>query len=424
MARVAAQVRNPLSGRNIRRPQHSFNIRYQPYQIQPFLIAPVLPGETMKNLLLQARVVSKPVRNPLIGWWNEYYFFYVKHRDLPERDEFVDMALDPSWTADNVDTASADVKTYFAGNGINWTQKCLDRVVETYFRHEGETGATLDGMPIAAIGGANWMDSLVLDTDWVNDVDVGIPEVADVDPVTGGSQPGMLASQIDLALQQYELLQSYGLVTQSYEDWLATFGVRKPREEQHEPELIRFVRQWTYPTNTIDPSDGSPSSALSWSISERADKDRFCREPGFLFGVTVTRPKVYLKGQVGSAVWAMRNAVTWLPAVMRHDWRASMTKIAQASGPLTGITDDYWFDVKDLLIYGDQFINYALTATDANLMDLPVDGTGQRRFALEADIDDLFVGESGGTIDADGIVTLAIAGAQVDTSPTGGVVVG
>ena len=68
-------------GRVQRHPKHTFHLFTRPYQIQPFLIAPVLAGETMKNLLLQARVVTDPVQNRLIGWWQEYYFFYVKARD-------------------------------------------------------------------------------------------------------------------------------------------------------------------------------------------------------------------------------------------------------------------------------------------------------------------------------------------------------
>ena len=32
--------------RTTRRPQHKFNLRFKPYEIQPMLLAPVLPGET------------------------------------------------------------------------------------------------------------------------------------------------------------------------------------------------------------------------------------------------------------------------------------------------------------------------------------------------------------------------------------------
>lgn len=67
-------------GRVTRKPVHNFNVETRPFQIQPVMIAPVLAGETLNNLLLQSRVVTMPLKNPLIGWWKEYYFFYVKLR--------------------------------------------------------------------------------------------------------------------------------------------------------------------------------------------------------------------------------------------------------------------------------------------------------------------------------------------------------
>ena len=73
------------SSRGMRRPQHRFNIKFQPWQLQPLMIAPVLPGETLRQLMLQSQCWSTPLKaGPLknIGWWQEYFFFYVSHRDL------------------------------------------------------------------------------------------------------------------------------------------------------------------------------------------------------------------------------------------------------------------------------------------------------------------------------------------------------
>ena len=58
----------PQTGRVMRRPVHTFQLRQRPFAITPFMIAPVLPGETMKNLLLQSRAVTDPIKNPLVGW--------------------------------------------------------------------------------------------------------------------------------------------------------------------------------------------------------------------------------------------------------------------------------------------------------------------------------------------------------------------
>ena len=83
-------------GRVPRNPRHTFKVDLKPFEIQPVVIAPVLPGETMKRMTFQSRVVTKPIVEPLMGWWLEYYFFYVKHRDIVDHaDDFVEMALDP-----------------------------------------------------------------------------------------------------------------------------------------------------------------------------------------------------------------------------------------------------------------------------------------------------------------------------------------
>ena len=133
-----------------------------PWTIQPFMIAPVLPGETLKNILLQSRAVTKPIKNGLVGWWLEHHFFYVKHRDLDARDLLTGMMLDPTANTDSLNTA-ADVKTYHRGTAVNWVKLCLDRIVATYFRDEDEvaTAFTIDSMPVAQIGNNTWADSLV-----------------------------------------------------------------------------------------------------------------------------------------------------------------------------------------------------------------------------------------------------------------------
>lgn len=373
----------PRSARSIRRPVHTFQVRQKPFIVQPVVIAPVLPGETMNNLMLQARVVSAPVANPLVGWWCEYYFFYVKHRDLDERDTLTAMALDPNSDTSALNSA-AKTATYHYGAAPDWTQLCLNRVVDEYFRDEGEIGTTfeVDNMPLAAIVGNSWLDSVTNEAiHTADDVDV------DLDADTN-----IMASEVEKAMRQYQALRMYNLTDMTYEDFLRTYGVSIPQEEElHRPELVRYVRSWSYPSNTIDPATGAPSSALSWSISERADKARFFKEPGWLFGVSVVRPKVYLGSQTGSAASLMADFFTWLPAVYRGELEHALLPVTATGGPLPTVTDNYWVDIRDLLMYGDQFVNFALTETDANIVAVPTAGL-QKRFVSNADIQGLFAG--------------------------------
>ena len=83
------------AGRVLRRPHDTFSIRQRPFIIQPMMIAPVLPGETLKSLNYAFRAVTDPIKNPVMGWWYETFFFYVKLSDLYGREDFREMLLTP-----------------------------------------------------------------------------------------------------------------------------------------------------------------------------------------------------------------------------------------------------------------------------------------------------------------------------------------
>ena len=93
------RVARPYAGvkRVQRAPAHPFSLKTRPFQIQPFLISPVLPGETLTNLVHQSRTVTKPIKDPLLGWWTEHYYFYVRLRDIEYHlgDNFLDAT---EWT--------------------------------------------------------------------------------------------------------------------------------------------------------------------------------------------------------------------------------------------------------------------------------------------------------------------------------------
>lgn len=407
-------VRNaPVVGRKMRRPQHTFQLRYRPWQIQPCMIAPVWPGETLKNLLLQARVVTDPIKNPLIGWWTEYYFFYVKLRDLDDRDALTAMIVTNTSTA-GLNTA-ADVDTYHAGGTINFTQKCLDRITTEYFRDEDETvlEGAIDGLPLAGVGHPGWMDSAK---------DATLAGEAEHEfPGENPTLPPHMSAFTD-HYTQWEAMRSMELTAATFEDWLKTFGLSVPRKENedlHRPELVRYVREWSYPSNTINPADGLPSSAVSWGIAERADKDRFFKEPGFLFGVTVTRPKVYFSKQKGSVSHYLNDAYSWLPATLQEEAYTSLKKFIGGGagvGPLgTNTTNDYWIDVRDLALYGDQFVNFDLAASDAGMVALP-SAAMNKRFSDATMADALFKVGANNKIKADGRVDMAILSRIEDTT--------
>ena len=56
----AIAIENPKTTRKMRNPTHDSYVSFRPYQLQPFMIAPVLPGETLKNLNITGRVITDP----------------------------------------------------------------------------------------------------------------------------------------------------------------------------------------------------------------------------------------------------------------------------------------------------------------------------------------------------------------------------
>lgn len=418
----------PVVGRIQRRPKHSFNVKHQPFTIQPFLLAPVLPGESMVNGLMQSRAITDPINNGFIGWWLEHYVFYVKVRDLTDRDDFLSMFVDGSDPASFKANTAPVGPTYRGRRAIDWAQLCLNRITEEYFRDEGEAiGTLVNNLPVASIPRESPMHSLTLDSEH-----------------TDGDHSGSLLPGQDLLLERveetaplpgyedhYELWQhmrATGLTDATFADFLRSYGVTPPAEVDaidplNRPELMRYSRAWQYPSNIVDAS-GDQRSAVVWNIAERMDKRRFFAEPGFIFGVTVARPKVYLGNQEGAVAGYFNDALSWLPAVLHGEAYTSLRKFighdtaTERNGPypLDTATGDYWLDLRDLLIYGDQFLSgFDRDAIPHNAVALPT-ATGDRRFPTATDIQGFFTG-SDYNVHQDGIVNLNILGKQKDTTP-------
>lgn len=419
--RVVQVTNAPRVRRVARKPQHKFNLKAKPFEIVPFMIAPVLPGETMQSLLAQSRVVTDPIHNALIGWWKEYYWFYVTHRTLgalTDTDGLLQaMMLDPSTDVSDLKAGANGVPLYNFKTGMIYTEACYRAVVQEFFRDEEEaySAASIENYYAAQIDQEGWHHSLMLEGTGVDDDELpGVDELEEQDVLTGFSGP----------YAQWELMRDAGMTDLTYDDYLKSYGVSVPKEEsveaptRHVPELVRFSRSWTYPTNHVDPATGAPSSACSWSVAERADKKRFFKEPGFLFGVTVTRPKIYLGSQKGAAVGLLNNAYTWLPAVLDGHPYISVTEQLDSGtdGILQNQAADYWIDVRDLFLYGDQFVNHTMGAAANHGIALPT-ATLDKKYPTEAMVDSLFKTEGSEYVREDGVVHLNILGRQRDATP-------
>ena len=425
-----------LQRRKGRRPAHYFNVKHKAFEICPFMIAPVLPGESLTNLLLQARAVTDPIHNPLIGWWLEYFYFYVPFSALMNSDldrtlsgvlgtDLASMVLSPSTDLRATYGAAANsVPFYTAKATVNVVPRLLEIVTNFKFRDEGHQESfanmsLIENYPGVYYNRESWLHSLKTEAEGADDAELaGVDELEELDIL-----PGFTG-----AYAEWEIMRDQGMIDVTYEDFLRSYGVNVPKgsidptaaKEEKLPELIRYVRKWQYPSNTVDPTDGSVASAVSWSNVERADKVRFFKEPGYLFGVSVLRPKIYLGSQKGNASALLSNFKTWLPSVLNG---LGYTGVAEeldsaTDGILQNQTVDYWWDVADLFTHGDQFVNHAMSAAANHGIALPKATLGD-----EADLvptaamaNSLFVTAGSEYVRQDGVNHLTILGRISDTT--------
>lgn len=408
--------------RKLRRPQHTFQLKSKPFEIVPFMIAPVWPGETLDSGLMQARVVTDPIKNSLLGWHKEYYFFYVKHRALAATDTtglLQSMMLDATTDVSSLKAGANSVPYFTFKTGMNFPEMCHRAVITEFFRDEGETwnSPTIENYPAAQISQESWLHSLKKESALADDSELpGVDDIEELDILPG------FTSQY----AQWELMRDQGMTDLTYEDYLRSYGVSIPKSEdeggspdqRHRPELVRFVRKWSYPSNVINPTDGSAKSAVFWDVAEKMDKKRFFKEPGFLYGVTVTRPKIYLGSQKGAAVGLLNDAYSWLPAVLHGYPYTSVKEVLDSvtDGILQNQTEDYWLDVKDLALYGDQFINFTPDAGTNHAPAMPTAAL-DTRYLTDAMVEAMFVTAGSEYVREDGVVHLNILSRLSETTP-------
>ena len=385
----------PTTSRRTRYPKHSWHIKFRPFQLQPMCIAPVSAGDTVKSLRFEGRVLSDPVLDKISGWWSEMYWFYVRFSGLDEYAAAQRLAVTPGDDLTGLVTA-ANAWTMHNGQGPDWLYMCMKTIAYNYFRPE--SGAwndyLLDGVPSAGIVGLSWLDTISLEAD--------LPTPAATDDYAGH-------------WTHYEALRKAKLVTMDYPEYLASQGVMVPEQllqplaEKRRPELLRYTRQFSYPTNTVKEDGSGTVAAVSWVTAERMDRAIYCDEPGFIVGVSCVRPKLYRKNQKACGVSILRDARTLAPPMFEDAPQETLWQVTgNGAGPCqkdNGV--DYWLDTQGIFTLGDQFVN----AADGPLVTLPNSTTFQKTYPLDAEVKALFVDNTTKiNVRSDGQASLSITG--------------
>lgn len=400
-----------------RNPRHTWNVRGMPFTAVPFMIAPTMVGETLKNIYFESRVVTDPILNPIIGWKQQYFYYWVSISDLLI-DAMRQMFVDPTNT-DIMATQGAaanDTFYYTAKGGVPYAKLAVEKIINYYFRGNLEVAAdhkTAAGdQYIVQFQQENFMDSLTDKDD--------MPEGA---AIAGATDAGDL-QRLMLAFEQ---LRGLGIVDMSYEDWLRSNGIRVPEEqEEGKPTSLAYFSDFQYPSNTINPADGVPASAVSWVFKNGSSERKLFKEPGFIVGIAVTRPKVYWGGLAGNAAAFLSRAWDWSPNYLWASPEATLKNFAGDTGPLgdrTTAPDGYFLDMRDLFLYGDQWQNVTpFAAVPAavgaeHLMASPTGDTFRWRYPTEAECKAFFkTPASAFYVRHDGYTNLSIDGHMVDTT--------
>lgn len=400
----AMAVPAPRMARRLRKPVHNAFLHFLPWQVTPFMAAPVVPGETLKNALYQSRILTSPVKNQVVGWWVEHYWFYVKHRHLPDSALLTGMMLDMS-VSPTTETIARAATHGLAGDNLI-VRQAYNVIINEFFRGDGESinAATATGLQKARVRLPGWWDSILPDAS----LTTGFGGIGD-DSIGAGFPALDQVGEVGKALEQWQTLRMLGVTNLEYDDWLRSFGVSIAAPMDDRPELLRYTREWQYPSSavSVDATAQRVSSVLSWSITERIDKDRYFKEPGVIIGCVLARPKMY-HNRRQSGVGMLSNALGW------------MTPLHSNSGyehyaPVPGLTG-FSFDPRDLYNHGDQWVYSAVGTPNIPEIAFPADGAFD--YTTTAEDQAIFTDGATGHIKMDATCALSIASQAIGADIT------
>lgn len=409
---MAIQIVQPgqTRTRTTRTPNFPIAGTIQPQGIYPLVALPVLPGETLTRMQTKIRLISRPISHPLVGSWYEGWLFYVKLTDL-------DRALGEMFIRDDVSTeghtaATAKARFFTTPGQIDWVQKCYDRIIEAYFVNEDETPPMIDGVAMAKLQNVWWGQNLTF--------------------IEEGANPQEELENLERGIDPYQMAKMMGMSELSYEQYLKQYGVQSIKTEVGKPEVLRYWRSWTQPSNTIDPVTGTPSSAFSWNEDIKAEKDIYFREPGFLIALQAVRPKFYMPQLTSSMLGEMWGFSDWFPAHQLNQVGYGVKHISSLDGLFKNVNGSadrpLWYDRSDYLSHGEQFVNDWLdgpklpTANGLSFADGASQSSVRGEYPTEADVDGIF--KSAATrndkiVYYEGICQMTIRGHVQDQTPRG-----
>ena len=414
MTAIRALRRGEGRTRHVRRPTFPIAGIMKPYGLYPLMCHPVAPGDTLTHLEGQFRVLSKGIKHPLVGAWLEMWAVYVRLTDLqrptapdqppPILAQFIKEGVSTA----GVTFAAASPRYFGIGAQVKWLQLVTERVAKAFFVHSEEPLRTIDGVPQIKMLGANWYQNAVFTPANVAPV---ATDVEALDEQISQTQLGRLGDMIEL----------------TYDRWVEEWGVEPKERTEGVPEILRYFREWTLPTNTVEATTGVPTSCWTWSGKLSMEKAKRFDEPGFVVLVGAVRPKMYASKQISSMLGQLWGRGWWEPPMKVLD-PVDQLDIVSAANVMSGMdSSSVRVDRADVWTHGEQFVNcgtaehpYTLpVATGPSWVaaSTPEDLRGE--YCSLADVDALFSGAPANQKFCfyEGIVRLSVKGVVTDETP-------
>lgn len=361
---IQVQQMSKLAKRTLRKPRGNTFTRLSPFAITPSFFHPVLPHETVQKIMYRSTVRTPLLAGQFQGSRLYNYFYFVPITRLSVFDGangIRQMLLDPDTDVSGIKTTAHDASYFSAKGSIDYLKECMKVIMEDHFRYEGEAWdhALIGDYPAIRLDSESVFHSLIKASEY----DAGVDLNLDLDNDGSITMKELNAAKIAWAHQV-----SSGVHEMQFEDWLTTFGVRNAKEpNEDEIEHIQTNRMWATPSRLIDPTDGGVSSVCQWDVDINIkDRKKYFKVPGFLVGMQCWVPKYYFSNQTGSVAGFMNSHEAFFSPLTSHVEHsgyeeyplvAGGTGNGTAEGPLSSSTTEYMLDLKDLLMYGENFFN-------------------------------------------------------------------
>lgn len=333
---IRIEEQRATTARGTRRPEYNFGAINMPeYRLVPTHFSPVLAGDTVAAVGIQARIIGSALANNSVqGAWCEHWVFYVRIGDMTDATDIYEVLIDPAGAAT-----------------VDWRTKCMEPIWKCYFQDEGENLAwsATNFLRNPRVG---WWDSS--------------RDAEDLPDVSGATDDW------DEQWIRYQAMRRAKLTTKTYEEYLASQGVNVPvtlrtdtDPELKMPELLQYSREFVYPQMAMSPTTGGdivPAATFQWMITDKLKRSRFCAEPGFIVGCLAIRPKRYVMGYTaaGSTVaGAMFDPLTifndaqgWQPIDLDTDPHTALAAVPGGYFGDTAPGAEYIIDTRDVLLNG------------------------------------------------------------------------